>query len=251
MRKVMQGEGKKIWATVVFLSCLLSVLFLALSITPVMAQGIDKQQQLVEKAKLSFDKFVADPPSDWFVKNIADIKAILIFPQVLKGALLWGGAGGSGVMLVRNDETGEWSNPAFYTNVTVSFGLQIGAKSSEMLVFVMRDRGVESFYSSSFKLGADASAAFGPAGEGAKGATSLTLSADILGFDRSQGVFGGISAEGAIFKVRYGANDAYYGEGTRPTDIFVKGGVGNPGAAALREAVAKATAPRNPEAAEE
>ena len=240
----MRGNDRNGWAGTSLVAGVLSVLLFSLATVPVSAGDYDEEQQLVEKARLTFDKFVADPPSDWFHKNTGNIRAVFIFPEVLKGAFLFGGAGGRGVMLVRNQETGEWSNPAFYTNGTVSFGLQIGAKTSELVGFVMGAKGVESFYSTSFKLGADAGVAVGPAGEGAKGATSTTLSADIVAYERSKGLFGGISAEGAFFKVRYKANDAYYGKGTRPTDIFIKGGVDNPGAAALREAVTEATAPQ-------
>lgn len=239
----MGRNDKKRCTALCLAAAVLIVSFLMFGTIPATAQELDKEQQLVDKAKLTFDKYMAEPPSDWFKRNQKKIKAVLIFPQVLQGALIIGGAGGSGVMLVRNEKTGEWSYPAFYTSATGSIGLQIGGKASELVFFVTGTKGQESFYATSFKLGGDTGVALGPVGGSTKGATSTTLSADIAGFERSKGLYAGLSVEGAFFKVRYKSNNAYYGKETRPTDIFIKGSVENPGAVPLREAVAKAISP--------
>jgi lipid-binding SYLF domain-containing protein len=198
------------------------------------------QQQLVEKAALTLEKYAANPNIGWTPTQARYAKAILIVPQLLKGALLLGFEGGTGVLLVRDEETGEWSQPAFYKLRTGSFGLQIGAESSDMVFLVMTTKGVESFYSSSFRLGGDVSVALGPVGAGAKGQTSLTLSFDMLAYTSNQGVYAGISAEGAAVITRAKWNEAYYEGGTRPTDILVKRTVSNPGSDKLREALADA-----------
>jgi len=64
-----------------------------------------------------------------------------------------------------------------------------------------------------------ASIAVGPVGVGAAAATA-NLSADILSFSRSKGLFGGVSVDGAVVGVRGSLNDAYYGKKVNPTDIF-------------------------------
>ena len=143
-------------------------------------------------------------------------------------------------MLVRDEKTGEWSQPAFYKLRTGSFGLQIGAESSDMVFLVMTVRGVESFYTSSFRLGGDASVALGSIGAGVKGQTSLTFSFDMLAYTTDQGVYAGISAEGSGVITRPNWNELYYGKGTRPTDILVTHTVSNPGSERLRTAVAEA-----------
>ena len=218
-----------------------ALVFAMLAATPAVAgEGYSPQQQLVEKAKLTFDKFAADPNIGWTPTQARYAKAILIVPQLLKGAFIFGFEGGTGVLLVRNEETGEWSQPAFYKMRTGSFGLQIGAESSDMVFLVMTVKGVESFYTSSFRLGGDVSVAFGPAGVGAKGQTSLTFSFDMLAYTTGQGVFAGISAEGAGVITRAKWNEKYYGKGTRPTDILATRTVSNPGSEGLREAVANA-----------
>jgi len=216
-----------------------ALVLVMLAATPAIAgEGYSKQQQLVEKAQLTLEKFAASPNIGWTPTQARYAKAILIVPQLLKGAFLFGFEGGTGILLVRDEETGEWSQPAFYKLRTGSFGLQIGAQSSDMVFLVMTTKGVESFYSSSFRLGGDVSIALGPVGAGAKGQTSLTFSFDMLAYTSDQGVFAGISAEGAGVITRAKWNEAYYERGTRPTDILVKQTVSNPGSEKLRAALA-------------
>jgi len=210
-----------------------------LAATPAVAgEEFSQQQQLVDKAKLTLEKFAANPNIGWTPTHARYAKAILIVPQLLKGAFFFGFEGGTGVLLVRDEETGAWSQPAFYKLRTGSFGLQIGAESSDMVFLVMTTKGVESFYSSSFRLGGDVSVALGPVGAGAKGQTSLTLSFDMLAYTSNQGVYAGISAEGAAVITRAKWNEMYYGRGTRPSDILLKQTVSNAGSEKLRAALA-------------
>jgi len=57
------------------------------------------------------------------------LKEFLIYPQVLKGGFILGGSGGTGVLVVKDEKTGGWGQPAFYTIGSVTFGLQIGGRS--------------------------------------------------------------------------------------------------------------------------
>lgn len=92
-------------------------------------------------------------------------KGVFIAPQVLKGAFVVGASGGSGVLVVRDEKTGGWNGPAFYTIGGVSFGPQIGGQASEVVLLVMTERRVSSLLSNSLKLGADVGIAAGPVGE--------------------------------------------------------------------------------------
>jgi len=74
--------------------------------------------------------------------------------------------------------------------------------------------------SSSLKLGGDISVAVGPYGEGAQAATA-NVSADILAFAKSKGLFAGIDVNGAVIKTRNDWNRAYYGKDVTPRDILV------------------------------
>jgi lipid-binding SYLF domain-containing protein len=101
---------------------------------------------------------------------------------------------------------------------------------------VRSQKGLEDFYSTDFKLGADASMAVGPVGEGgsAKGIT-----ADLVAYAKKKGAFVGVAVDGSIIAVSDDSNAAYYGKPVRPTDIIVKQSVSNPKSADLRNAAAK------------
>jgi SH3 domain-containing YSC84-like protein 1 len=211
------------------------------SITPVYADEKQEATQLVEKARMALEDFMADKNMEAFHDLIKQAKAILVTPQLLKGAFVVGASGGSGVLMVRDGRTGQWNGPGFYTLGGASFGLQIGGQASEVILLAMTERGVSSFLSNSFKLGADVGVAAGPVGAGVS-AASANLSADILSFARSKGLYGGISLDGSVVAVRGGLNDAYYSKKCDPTDIFVRQNVANPHSAGLREAILKITA---------
>lgn len=223
----------------VVLASALAFLFLTFAAGPATGQEYSKQQQMIDKAKMTFEKFVADPNVGWGPQQAERVKGLLIVPQLLRGAFIFGGAGGSGVFLMRDAKTGKWSEPAFYTMGSASFGLQIGADSSEIVLLVMTTQGAETFLGTSFKLGGDVSVAAGPVGAGAKGQTTFQ-SADILAYSLAKGAFAGVSLEGAGVAVSKGANEAYYGKDTRPTDILVTRKATNPKSADLVAAVAKA-----------
>ncbi len=218
---------------------LLVAALLSMSVLPAKAADSAEAEELVNKARLSFESLVRDPNMTWLHDHVKDAKGILIIPQLLKAAFFFGGSGGSGVFLARDERTGDWSDPAFYTLGSGSFGFQFGAEASEVVLLAMTQRGVKAMFDSSFKLGADASIAVGPVGGGVEGATA-NLSVDILSFARSKGAFIGVSLEGAVVATRDALNSAYYGKEVQALDILVKRDVHNSHAAALRTAVGKA-----------
>lgn len=221
-----------LWMTAFLFSCLCW--------TPAWADSLD-QQQLVEKSKHTLESFMEDPNFTWFQDHVKDAKALLIIPQQLKAAFWVGVDGGSGVLVARDAETGEWSEPVFYNLGGVSFGFQFGGEASEVIIMARTQGAVEKLYASSFKIGGDAAVAAGPYGAGAEGATSANLNADFLSFSRSKGVYAGISLEGSIIHVNDEANKAYYGKKVRPVDILVIKSVNNEHSAGLRKAIATAT----------
>lgn len=199
-------------------------------------------RQLVERAKLNFDRFMAAGEMGAFRNLLKSAQGVFIAPQVLKGAFIFGASGGSGVFLAK-DREGKWCGPCFYTLGEGSFGLQIGGEASEVVLLVMTQRGVSALLSDSVKLGVDIGVAVGPVGMGADASTA-NLSADIITFSKSKGLYGGISLEGAVIVTRGDWNSAYYGRSVKPTDILVRKSVSNSHAQALIQAVAKASARR-------
>src|SRR5512139_3299356 len=212
------------------------VAFLFVSVAPVLAKDEQEAQGIVDKAKVTFNSFMRSKEYTWLHSHLRSAKGLLIYPQVLKAGFILGGSGGTGVLVVKDAKTGDWSNPAFYTIGAVSFGLQIGGEAAEVIVMAMSDKAIDSLMASSVKLGGDTSIALGPVGAGAKG----NVTADFISFAKSKGLYAGLNLEGSVVDVRDSLNRAYYGKEVRPVDIIVKKDVSNKGAAALRTAVKKA-----------
>ena len=218
---------------------LVGALFLAMPALPALADDASDSRQLVEKAAMTFENFVKAPEMDAFRSLMKTARGVFIAPQFLKGAFVVGGAGGSGVFVAREGKAGQWSGPAFYTIGEGSFGLQAGAEAAELILLAMTERGVHALLNSSAKLGADASLTLGPVGMGAAASTA-NLSADIISFSRTKGLFGGIALDGAAVVVRNALNYAYYGKIVGPVDILIHKRVSSPRSKTLLEEVARA-----------
>ena len=221
----------------------LTALIVALSTVfciPAAAQD-NYQQVLVDQASLTLKEFLNDQAMSYLRNNIRYAKGVLITPSLFKAAFWIGGSGGRGLLMVRDPRTNEWSGPAFYTLGGGSLGVQFGASSSEVVMMVMTQKGIDSLYTTTFKLGGGVSAVAGPVGIGAEGATAPNLSADFLSFARSKGAFIGAALDGAVISVNSDDNQAYYGKPVRPVDIFAKKNVHNPGADNLLAQLAAAS----------
>jgi lipid-binding SYLF domain-containing protein len=212
--------------------------FIMGSAIPAAAADPVEQQGLVDQARVSFESLLKDKNLLWLKENLNQAKGLIIIPSLLKAGFFVGGSGGSGVLIVKDEKTGQWSQPAFYTLGSGTFGFQIGAESAEIIMMVRTRKAVDALFASSFKLGADTSIAVGPVGTGVKS----NVVADILSFSRTKGAYAGVSLEGAVIKTKDKWNEAYYGKAVSPIDIIVKRSVSNPGSKALRTSVAKASA---------
>ena len=190
-------------------------------------------QKVVDDAVATLQNFESDKAQGWFRENVGKARAVFIVPRLGKGGLIVAGSGGRGVAMVKNPETGRWSQPAFYTVGSASIGLQVGVQESEQIFLLMTEEGMNALMGTKFQIGADGSVAAGPVGVGAQAATT-----DVLSFKRSVGIFGGISAEGTVIQPDFKRNDAYYGQTTSASEILLKNAVYNDNALALIDKVA-------------
>lgn len=213
------------------------VMLLSLGAHPAFPADAMEQQQIVDKAQLTLEAFASDGQlKDSFKQLSKEARGLFIIPQFLRGAFVFGGAGGSGILIARDEKTGKWGDPVFYNIGSASFGLQIGADVSEMVLVVRTRKGLEEFFTNDFKLGANAGMATGPVGAGM---AAQGLAADILSYARKKGAFAGMALDGAFVSVSNDSNQAYYGKPVRPTDIIVKKDIGNPKSLQLRAAADK------------
>ncbi len=184
-------------------------------------------EQLVERSRITFQSMMSDNQYPGLVDLASRAKAIMIVPNVLRAAFFIGGRGGNAVMLVR-DQQGQWSPPAFYTLGGLSFGLQFGGESSELIILIMTEKGLNAVLDRQVTLGGDAGVAIGELGKGVNAATGIGLKSDMYAFARSQGLYVGASLEGSVIHPRHAWNHQMYGAGTTPRAILIDRVTGSP-----------------------
>ena len=197
----------------------IAALTLGLVVTPVqgLADDASDAKAIVDQAEVTLKNFLSDPDMKWFGSHLQEAKGVFIVPNLKKGAFIFGVEGGNGVVLARDEKGGAWSEPVFYETSAASFGLQAGAQTSEAIVLIMTQKGVDSLLANKLTLGADGSVAIGPKGMGA----DTNLKTDFVTFTRAKGLYAGVSFDGASIRTRDDFNTAYFGEDVRPSDIII------------------------------
>ena len=142
---------------------------------------------------------------------LARAEAIVVIPTLIKGGFVVGAKHGKGVISTRDRATNAWSNPAFVNMTGGSIGWQIGVESVDLVLLVMNRRGVDELLEDRFTLGGNLSVAAGPVGRSGDAATNAQVSAQILAYSRSKGLFAGATLEGAALHGDDSANKALYG----------------------------------------
>ena len=123
-------------------------------------------------------------------------QCIVVVPGLKKGAFIIGGDYGRGFALCRSN--GAWGGPAAVKFGGGSFGAQIGGESTDVVMLVMNQHGMEKLAEDKLTLGGDASVAAGPVGRTAAADTDIALHAEILSYSRTRGAFAGVSLDGTV-----------------------------------------------------
>jgi lipid-binding SYLF domain-containing protein len=144
---------------------------------------------------------------------------IVVVPGMKKGAFIFGAKYGRGFLSCRKKDGVGWAAPGAVRIEGGSFGLQIGGSETDVIMLVMNERGVERLLSSKFTIGGDASAAAGPVGRTATAETDAMMTAEILTWSRSRGLFAGVSLQGATLRQDLDVNKELYGESLQNKDI--------------------------------
>jgi SH3 domain-containing YSC84-like protein 1 len=144
-------------------------------------------------------------------------QCIAIIPGEKKFAFLVGGQYGKGLVSCRTKHG--WSAPAFLTVGGASYGFQIGGSSTDVVIVFRNRRGLDSLLSDKFKIGIDATAAAGPVGRHVAAGTDIKLTAEMLTYARSRGIFAGVSLAGDLVQPDGSGNRALYGPNVKPKEI--------------------------------
>src|SRR6202451_285495 len=136
---------------------------------------------------------------------------VVVIPGMKKAGFIFGAEYGRGFAVCRRHGGVGWSAPAAMRSEGGSFGFQIGASDTDIVLLVMNDGGMKSLLSDKFKLGGDASVAAGPIGRDLSAQTDAMMKAEMLSYSRSRGLFAGISLEGATLRPDGDSNHELYG----------------------------------------
>ena len=175
-------------------------------------EAANKEQSRLETAGVVMQE-ILDIPDNIPQELLGKAECAIVIPSVTKVAVGIGGSYGRGAMVCRSGKSfnGPWGAPAMYTLEGGSIGLQIGGESTDVILLVMNDRGLEALLSSKVALGGNASVAAGPKGRAVDASTDATLRAEILSYSRSRGLFAGVSLEGMPIRPDDDANKEVYG----------------------------------------
>ncbi len=188
------------------------------------AKRLNASMTVLDELRATPDKGI---PQDLWSKA----QCVVVIPSLKKAAFVFGGEYGSGVMSCRTSAK-DWTSPVFMQLAKGSVGFQIGASETDLVLLVMNRSGMEKMLNDKVSLGADASIAAGPVGRSASAATDAQLSAEILSYSRSQGLFAGINLSGGVLKPDKDANTRAYGSNVAARDVAM----GTSRTAALNEA---------------
>ena len=158
-------------------------------------------------------------------------RAVVIAPRIIKAGFFFGGEGGQAVLLARGPNG--WSDPAFYTVASASFGFQIGAQQSEMIMFVMSERALQALMRDQFKIGVNAGFAVVTLGSTVEGATTANVGPDIVVWASSSGAYAGVSLDGTLIVPKTDGDARYYGRPLSSADIVQRRRGRAPGASGL------------------
>ena len=163
-----------------------------------------------ESANL-LDQIMATPENAIPHSLLARAHCVALIPGVKKAGFVFAGKYGKGFLSCRGADSASWLGPSALRLEGGSFGFQVGGSSTDVILLVMNEEGVEKLLSSKFTLGADAAVAGGPVGRSAQVQTDAQMHAKILAYSRSRGLFAGLSLEGATLRPDTEVNRKLYG----------------------------------------
>ncbi|HEY6489607.1 MAG: lipid-binding SYLF domain-containing protein [Terracidiphilus sp.] len=166
-------------------------------------------QDRLESAKTVMQQIMSAGDRSIPLNILQQATCVAVVPGMLKGAFIFGGQYGQGVVTCRTGHG--WSGPVFIRMAGGSFGLQIGGQSTDLVLVAVNDKGLQDLLKSKFKIGGDASAAAGPIGRAGQASTDWKMTAELLSYSRNRGIFAGIDLDGTSVSQNRDDTEIYYG----------------------------------------
>lgn len=178
-----------------------------------------KQESKVRSARWVYEELFGNQIEKIPAALMADTRCIAVFPGLVEAGLVFGGSHGTGVVSCRNEE-GKWSPPSFIKTSEGSFGLQIGVKTSDVVLFFVTEESTKVLLEEKTSFGGSLKYAAGPTGGQTGTTTDKELSSDIYIYAKSRGLFGGASVEGIRIGSSPKAIRKFYGHYIWPGQIL-------------------------------
>jgi lipid-binding SYLF domain-containing protein len=181
-----------------------------------------KNAERLDDAATLFSEVMGTPDRSIPQNLLEKAYCIVLVPGLKKAAFGFGGKYGRGFAICRNPGQG-WGPPAAIRIEGGSVGFQIGVSSTDVILLMMNERGMKKLTSSKFTIGAEATATAGPVGRDASAQTDAFMSAEILSWSRSKGLFAGVSLDGATLRNDIDENQLMYGQRWNSKQILGSG----------------------------
>jgi lipid-binding SYLF domain-containing protein len=182
-------------------------------------------QARIDASKIVLDEIMNAKDNSIPLDILQQATCVGIVPGLKKGAFVFGAQWGEGVVTCRTGHG--WSGPVFIRMGGGSFGFQIGVQSTDLVLVAVNERGFQDLLKDKFKIGGDAAASAGPVGRNTQAATDWKMSAELLTYSRSKGLFAGVDLDGTSVSQNYDDTELYYGKGHR-FETILKGDVSVP-----------------------
>ena len=198
------------------------ILVATLAIAPLLAKESGSAERLDAAANV-FSEIMATPDKGIPQDLLEKAHCIVIVPSLKTAAFIVGAKYGKGYLSCRNKSEVGWSAPGTVRIEGGSFGFEIGASETDLVLLVMNQGGADKLLQSKFTLGVEGSVAAGPVGRTATAQTDAQMHAEILSWSRSQGLFAGVALEGATLRQDLDDNAELYGKRMDNREIVTKG----------------------------
>jgi len=227
-------------ATIKIMRLLTLTLAITLGSTLLVAEeDTRKTDERLDDAASLFTEIMSAPDRSIPQSLLDKSSCLVLVPGLKKGAFVVGGKYGRGFAVCRAASGQGWGPPAAIRIEGGSFGLQIGFSSSDVVLLVMNERGMRRLNQTKFTIGGEATAALGPVGRDATAQTDALMTAEILSWSRSRGVFAGASLDGATLRSDVDENRNMYGKPWTSRQILNSGATTPAAARKLLDVLAK------------
>jgi lipid-binding SYLF domain-containing protein len=222
------------------------ILVAAMAALPVRGAGDEKETTRLAHCGKVFDEIMNMPDAvPRLVMDRSD--CVIVMPAVKKGSAFifsggFGGTFGRGAMTCRTGEhfDGKWGAPTMVALEGMSWGIELGGESIDVLILVMNPSGAKSILTSKAKIGGNASASAGPVGRNVAAESDAMMHSELLTYSRAKGLFAGAALTGSTLRADGPANRKVYGKNVDAIDVVLHGAEPAPNEATpLLEALTK------------